>query len=175
MRNTHEIRNHFHPNIEKTKLRCDICNATYDIKVQVSNLKNHFSKYHKIEYQQILEKQKERNENIKKINYIQRKENSNFVTTQNNIQEIQPYNNKRYHTTIHDENENEYLTEEKTIEIIDKGQVIQTNNISVTNKEDKKIYNKKQKIDFINLNDITEFNINGIQFKTNGKCAIIFK
>ena len=100
MRNTHEIRNYFHPNIENTKLKCDICNASYEIKVSVTNLKNHFAKYHKTEYQQMLTKQKERVENIKQMNHVQRKKNSNFLTTQNNIQEILPYNGNKFHTSV---------------------------------------------------------------------------
>ncbi|CAG8788596.1 20617_t:CDS:1, partial [Cetraspora pellucida] len=90
MRNTHKIRNYFYSNIENTKLKCDICNAFYEIKVSVTNLKKHFAQYHKTDYQKILEKQKERFENIKEINHIQRKEKEklNIITTQNNIQKI---------------------------------------------------------------------------------------
>ena len=49
------------------KLKCDICNASYEIKVSVTNVKNHFAKYYKPEYLQIVEKQKERFENIKEL------------------------------------------------------------------------------------------------------------
>ncbi|CAG8786745.1 15795_t:CDS:2, partial [Cetraspora pellucida] len=79
MRKTYEIRNYFHPNIKNTKLECDICKASYNIK-----------------------------------------KNSNFVTTQNNIQEILPYNGNKYHATVQDDTDSEPEIEE----IIETGQAL---------------------------------------------------
>ncbi|CAG8821853.1 22110_t:CDS:2, partial [Cetraspora pellucida] len=99
MRNTHEIQNYFHPNIENTKLKCDICNASYEIQVSVTNLKKHFAKYYKTDYQKILEKQKEKFKNIKEIN------------------QILPYNGNKYYVTVQDKVNNNTINEFKNLKV----------------------------------------------------------
>ncbi|CAG8762778.1 22562_t:CDS:2 [Cetraspora pellucida] len=87
----------------------------------VTNLKKHFAKYHKTDYQKILEKQKKRFKNIKEINHIQRKEKEkpNIITTQNNIQEILSYNSNKYYAIVQDEVNDNTINEIK--EIIETG------------------------------------------------------
>src|SRR5437868_6125834 len=74
MRNTHEIHNYFHSNRLNTRLICNICEANYDLKSNLTNLKNYFEKYHNDEYQKIIEKNKERQKEIRKQNQITRQE-----------------------------------------------------------------------------------------------------
>ncbi|CAG8734184.1 14666_t:CDS:1, partial [Dentiscutata heterogama] len=59
----HEIRKFFHGNIDKTLIICDFCEQSYKSNTSVSNLKRHFLKYHKNEYQSILQRYLEKKQN----------------------------------------------------------------------------------------------------------------
>ncbi|KAF0491972.1 hypothetical protein F8M41_021802 [Gigaspora margarita] len=120
MRNTHEIRNYFHNNTLKTCLICNICEANYPIDTNLTNLKNHFAKYYKQEFHLAMTKNEERRKQIKKINYIQRRENEktkdkNSLTIQNNeisiIQIPKP-------VQIENFNENDYITKKKQLKLV---------------------------------------------------------
>ncbi|CAG8569069.1 3471_t:CDS:2, partial [Dentiscutata erythropus] len=50
MRNTHEIHNYFYANTLKTCLICNLCDNNYPSNTNLTNLKNHFAKYHVNEY-----------------------------------------------------------------------------------------------------------------------------
>ncbi|KAF0356332.1 hypothetical protein F8M41_014778 [Gigaspora margarita] len=145
MRNTHEIRNYFHNNTLKTCLICNICEANYPINTNLTNLKSHFAKYHKQEFHLAISKNKERRKQIKKINYIQRQENEktknkNSLTTQNNeisvVQIPKPVQVENF-------NENDYTTEEETIELSETGQTLLP--LICTNK--RKTYEDKQNVE----------------------------
>ncbi|KAF0562274.1 hypothetical protein F8M41_000050 [Gigaspora margarita] len=149
MRNTHEIRNYFHNNTLKTHLICNICEANYPIDTNLTNLKNHFAKYHKQEFHLAMTKNEERRKQIKKINYIQRRKNEktkdkNSLTTQNNeisiIQIPKP-------VQIENFNENDYITEEETIEVSEVSQIlIPLSKKRKTYKKEQNVKNKKKKI-----------------------------
>lgn len=175
MRNTHEIRRYFHSNIEKTKLICNICNASYFIGTCLNNLKKHFDKYHKIEYQSAMKKEEERRAQIKEINQIRRKENSNNLITQNNETSIIQVPNP---VQVEDFNEDDYTTEEEIVDIIENGQalpVIQNNKRKIVTNEK---VTKKQRVNSISLdnkNSIIDFNIQDeISFRIVGKCTLKF-
>ncbi|KAF0469255.1 hypothetical protein F8M41_025604 [Gigaspora margarita] len=187
MKNTHEIRNYFHTNALKTKLVCDICEASYRINTNISNLKKHFAKYHRHTYQEILRKNKERKKQIKEINQIQRQKkekeriinkninNKNKLATQNNetsiIQIPKP-------VQIEDYNSDDYTTEEEIIKIVENGKtlpLVQNTKRKIIDKE--KIF-KKQKSNSIILNtkdSIIDLNIqNKISLQISGKCTLNF-
>ena len=63
MPKVHEIRKFFHDNVDKTLIICDFCEQSYKSNTSVSNLKRHFSKYHKDEYQSILQRYLEKKQN----------------------------------------------------------------------------------------------------------------
>ncbi|KAF0465062.1 hypothetical protein F8M41_026371 [Gigaspora margarita] len=176
MRNIHKICNYFHNNALKTCLICNICEANYPIDTNLTNFKNHFAKYHKQEFHLAMTKNKERRKQIKKINFIQCRENEktkdkNSLTTQNNeisiIQIPKPVQVENF-------NENDYTTEEETIEISKVGQIllppIQTNKRKI-HEEEKNI--KKQKEENINIIDNIELTKNcQIASRTGLDCLI---
>ena len=100
MRNTHEIRNYFHSNRLNTRLICNICEANYYLKSNLTNLKNHFKNHHKDEYQKILEKNK------KKQKEITKQKERNTLTEQINITKYYPS------IQVEDSDITEYETEE---------------------------------------------------------------
>ncbi|CAG8727642.1 1654_t:CDS:1 [Gigaspora rosea] len=116
MRNTHEIHNYFHTNTLKTRLICNNCETNYPIETNLTNLKNHFAKYHKNEYQLAMSKNEEHRKQIKEINQVQRKENSNNLIIQNNetsVVQVPKY------VQVEDINEDDYTTEEEIEEVIE--------------------------------------------------------
>jgi hypothetical protein len=176
MRNTHEIRNYFHANILKTKLVCDICDASYRINTNLSNLKKHFARYHRQTYKEILNKNEERKAQIKEINQIQRTENSNNLITQNNENSIVQIPKP---VQIEDYNSDDYTTEEEIEEIIETNQILPLiqNNKRRRNNNNEEII-KKQKISSISLNannSSIDLNIqNEMSLRVEGKCTINF-
>ncbi|KAF0388273.1 hypothetical protein F8M41_011062 [Gigaspora margarita] len=121
IRNTHEIHNYFYSNIEKTKLICNICNASCFIETCLNNLKKHFAKYHKIEYRSAIKKEEKRRTQIKEINQIRRKKNSNNLNTQNNKTSIIQIPKS---VQVEDFNEDDYTSEEEIVDIIKNGQAL---------------------------------------------------
>jgi hypothetical protein len=77
MRSTHEIRNHFYSNNEKTKLVCNICEQSYNYKTSISNLKKHFEKYHNEDYKLIIKKNIEKTHPI--LNYYSLGKEKGFI------------------------------------------------------------------------------------------------
>ncbi|CAG8756530.1 5853_t:CDS:1, partial [Dentiscutata heterogama] len=87
-----------------TKIICDLCEQSYKSKTSVSNLKRHFLKYHKNEYQSILQQYFERTQRIK-CSLSQNKE----LTNLRNVQVTE---------------DDEYLTEEEREEVVVSGEVL---------------------------------------------------
>ncbi|CAG8510044.1 17750_t:CDS:2, partial [Dentiscutata erythropus] len=165
LRNTHEIRNYFHKNTLKTRLICNICKANYPFDTNLSNIKKYFAKYYKKEYNLAISKNEKRKKQIKEINQIQRKENSNNLTRQNNETSI--IQTTPILAQIENFIEDDYITEEKIEEDIISRKTLPV----VQNKEEKII--KKQKINTIKLDakdSIINFNIQDeISFHIVGK------
>ncbi|KAF0511294.1 hypothetical protein F8M41_018329 [Gigaspora margarita] len=129
-------------------------------------------------------KNEERRKQIKKINYIQRQENEktkdkNSLTTQNNeisiIQIPKP-------VQIENFNENDYITEEETIEVSEISQTL----LPLIHTKKRKTYGeeqnvKKQKekniniIDNIELTKNCQINIIKDIISISGKCKFFFK
>ncbi|KAF0333059.1 hypothetical protein F8M41_013829 [Gigaspora margarita] len=183
MRNTHEIRNYFHNNTLKTCLICNIYEANYPIDTNLTNLKNHFAKYHKQEFHLAMTKNEEKRKQIKKINYIQRRENEktkdkNSLATQNNeisiIQIPKPIQIENF-------NKNDYITEEETIEVSEIGQTLPLIHTKKkkTYEEEQNIKKQKEKniniIDNIELTKNCQINIIKDVISISGKCKIFFK
>ena len=87
MRNVHEIRTYFHNNSLKTRTICNLCEASYPIETNLSNLKKHFASHHKQEYRQAMDKEEERRNQIKELNQQKEKERivQKNINKQNNL------------------------------------------------------------------------------------------
>ena len=187
MRNTHEIRNYFYSNRLNTKLICNICEANYDLKSNLTNLKNHFEKYHNDEYQKIIEKNKERQKEIRKQNQITRQEKEksrieekklnkrNTLIEQNNINTI-----TKYYPSVQVEDGD--ITEYETEEIVTSGKIrLQPeieNNELVVEREIKRPRIEKEilfKSIVLEKNSSIDLNFNNINIKINGKYILNFK
>ncbi|CAG8728081.1 5213_t:CDS:1, partial [Dentiscutata heterogama] len=107
----HEIRKFFHDNVDKTLIICDFCAQSYKSNTSVTNLKRHFLKYHKSEYQSILQR------------YLEKKQNALHKKGLIDLRNIQESVNLR-NVQVSEENIDEYITEEETEEVVSSGEVI---------------------------------------------------
>jgi hypothetical protein len=159
-RKLHEIRNYFHNNRLNTRLICNLCEASYEIKTQVTNLKNHFERDHKNEYQKFLQKK------IESQNEQNQKRKKDLINSnQKEIQEYFPPENFKAITNKHVQISEDYETEEEIEEVIANG-VIPIQSFSI--KKEKNSF-----FDYINNIEANEIELNDetIKFK---KCKIIF-
>ena len=187
MRNTHEIYNYFYSNRLNTRLICNICETNYDLKSNLTNLKNHFEKYHNDEYQKIIEKNKERQKEIRKQNQITRQEKEksrieeknlnkkNTLIEQNNINTI-----TKYYPSVQIEDKN--ITDYETEEVVTSGQVrvepeIEEGEI-VIEREIKRPWIEREilfKSIVLEKNSSIDLIFNDVNIKINRKCILNFK
>jgi hypothetical protein len=120
---SHEIWNCFIFNNDKTKVSCEICKQEYNINSSVTNLKNHFVRYHKNEYDQIITKHVEKrfNRNLSLIKKITNNQILNQTTreetNQINNQQTQELENFRSENFKHFDNINNIELDDGCIEV----------------------------------------------------------
>ncbi|CAG8750056.1 22639_t:CDS:2 [Cetraspora pellucida] len=82
MRNIHPIRTYFYDNSFKTRTICNLCEASYPIDTNLTNLKNHFYKHHKTEYDLAINKHEKNKKEIQNTNLLSKIPNAtNIIIT----------------------------------------------------------------------------------------------
>ncbi|CAG8802132.1 17654_t:CDS:2 [Cetraspora pellucida] len=85
MRNIHPIRTYFHDNSLKTRIICNRCNASYPIDTNLTNLKNHFFKHHRTEYDLAINEYEKNKKEIQKTNLLSKIPNATNIISAKHI------------------------------------------------------------------------------------------
>ena len=175
MRTSHEIRTYFHDNFLKTRTICNLCEATYPIDTNLTNLKNYFFKHHTTEYYLAMNKNEEKRKEIQKTNTFQTNNNTLLVKNKNNETNIQPSK----HVQIQDDTDYEI---EETVEndkaLLPIQPCKRTNNDVQNNQileKQKKTENIINHIDNIELTKESQIKIIKDTISISGECKIFFK
>jgi hypothetical protein len=85
---SHEIWNYFITKTDETKVFCNICNQSYNLNSSITNLKAHFAKNHKTEYNQIITKHIEKKINKSKIDASKIQDSEQEISKETRSKEI---------------------------------------------------------------------------------------